>query len=282
MGALYICCVAILLLTFEPSITLLFRKLYLVKAEDGCKLVSIVNSVGLEVPCFLFCLVRFCVRVFTVFVKDAMAFFIALKLCLVSSISCVSLRTCDAIDRASSLDLPTVSLEFVLDEEEEPNPARLPGFDGTQHAWVQFLASKEPKHTGFASGFAPNPACLGLVEPSTLGFLVNPGAGFARNPSMPGSRLGSHRTQHAWVWWNPARLGSVPCEHKEPKRAGFASGFLQTQHAKNPDEEGKAVAGLLQVLGSIFQFRMLGAGSGGGFEALGFVSNPAAIGSNIY
>ncbi|GKV26836.1 hypothetical protein SLEP1_g36061 [Rubroshorea leprosula] len=57
---------------------------------------------------------------------------------------------------------------------------------------------------GFASGFAPNPACLGLVEPNTLGF-----------GSFRTQRLGSQGTQACWV-------------RKEPKCARFASGFLQT------------------------------------------------------
>ncbi|GKU94137.1 hypothetical protein SLEP1_g7665 [Rubroshorea leprosula] len=80
---------------------------------------------------------------------------------------------------------------------------------------------------GFASRFAPNPTCLGLVEPRTLGF-------------------GSLRTQ---------ALGS-----QEPKPAGFAFGFLQTQHAWVPCEPRCWVR--LQVLGSKSNL------AGGGFEQL--------------
>ncbi|GKV15734.1 hypothetical protein SLEP1_g26493 [Rubroshorea leprosula] len=58
---------------------------FLVKVEDGYKYESVIGSVGLEV--------------FTVLVKDTMAFSTAFKLCLVSSISYASLRTYDAIDK---------------------------------------------------------------------------------------------------------------------------------------------------------------------------------------
>ncbi|GKV11073.1 hypothetical protein SLEP1_g22358 [Rubroshorea leprosula] len=47
-----------------------------------------------------------------------MAFSIAFKLSLVSSISCTNLCTSDAIDKGSSLDLLASLLEFILDEEE--------------------------------------------------------------------------------------------------------------------------------------------------------------------
>ncbi|GKV46608.1 hypothetical protein SLEP1_g53582 [Rubroshorea leprosula] len=92
--------------------------LYLVKVEDGYRYESVVGSVGLEG----------CVRIFAVFVKDAMAFSIAFKLCLVFSISCASLDTCDAIDRASGLDLIALLLEFALDEEEVLIPLLFLGF----------------------------------------------------------------------------------------------------------------------------------------------------------
>ncbi|GKV31256.1 hypothetical protein SLEP1_g39966 [Rubroshorea leprosula] len=127
---------------------------------------------------------------------------------------------------------------------------------------------------GLAFGFAPNLACLGLVEPSTLGFV----------PCEP-------RLPH---------LGSVPCEprrwvRKEPKRAGFAFGFLQTQHTWMK----KA---LLQVLGVGFDvgfdvgfglsilnarfLQVLGSFAGAGFicrcwvhlQVLGSKSNPASVG----
>ncbi|GKV13249.1 hypothetical protein SLEP1_g24289 [Rubroshorea leprosula] len=101
------------------------------------------------------------------------------------------------------------------------------GSQGTQACWVR----KEPKRVGFARnpsvlgsqgrlpGLTPNLACLGSVEPSTLGF-----------GSLRTQRLGSQGTQVCWV-------------RKEPKRAGF----LQTQHGWVPCEprQGKAVAGFL-------------------------------------
>ncbi|GKV13472.1 hypothetical protein SLEP1_g24474 [Rubroshorea leprosula] len=72
----------------------------------------------------------------------------------------------------------------------------MPGFGGTQHAWVRFLANPgEPKRAGFASGFTLNPACLGLVrtQHAWVRFLANPVPGFARNPSVLGSRLDSYK-----------------------------------------------------------------------------------------
>ncbi|GKV54034.1 hypothetical protein SLEP1_g60544 [Rubroshorea leprosula] len=144
----------------------------------------------------------------------------------------------------------------------------MPGFGGTQHAWVRFLANPgEPKRAGFAPGFTPKRFCLGShrTQHAWVRFLANPAPGFARNPSVLGSclvlglRLGSHRTQHAWVWWNPARLGSVPCEpnawvRKEPKRTGFGAnpgkragfGSLQTQHL---DSQGTQAGWVLRFTG---------------------------------
>ncbi|GKV28870.1 hypothetical protein SLEP1_g37859 [Rubroshorea leprosula] len=83
-----------------PDVAFLFRNLYLVKAEDGCKLASIVNSIGLEA-----------------FVKDAMDCSITFKLCLVFSISCASFSICDATDKTPNVALFAVLLEFALVEE---------------------------------------------------------------------------------------------------------------------------------------------------------------------
>ncbi|GKV33969.1 hypothetical protein SLEP1_g42400 [Rubroshorea leprosula] len=128
----------------------------------------------------------------------------------------------------------------------------MPGFGGTQHAWVpcepRRWVRKEPEHAGFARnlsmlGSQGTRACRVRVwvrkEPEHAGFASGFASGFARNPSMPGSRLGSHRTQHAWVWWNPAHLGSLRTQASgftpnpaclglvEPSTLGFGS--LRTQ-----------------------------------------------------
>ncbi|GKV16997.1 hypothetical protein SLEP1_g27557 [Rubroshorea leprosula] len=169
----------------------------------------------------------------------------------------------------------------------------MPGFGGTQHAWVpcepRHRVRKEPKRAGFASGvgfagfafgagfagfvsgagfagfgsgarfassagfagfasgaglasrFAPNPACLGLVEPNTLGF-----------GSLRTQALGSQGTQACWVrvWvpTNPARLD------EEGITAGVRCWVLSILNARCWVH--------LQVLGSISNL------AGVGFEQL--------------
>ncbi|GKU88890.1 hypothetical protein SLEP1_g3102 [Rubroshorea leprosula] len=138
----------------------------------------------------------------------------------------------------------------------------MPGFGGTQAFWVRVWVRTEPSMPGFGGTQAcwvrvwvctePSMPRFGGTQHAWVRFLANPGVGFARNPIV----LGLHQTQHAWVWWNPARLGLVPCEPRCLVR--------------------------LQVLG------LKSNPASGGFEqplsswVLGFVSNPAAVGSNIY
>ncbi|GKV31036.1 hypothetical protein SLEP1_g39779 [Rubroshorea leprosula] len=119
----------------------------------------------------------------------------------------------------------------------------MPGFGGTQHAWVWFLANPGARFTGFTSGagfagFTSGARFAGFMSGAGFAFGAGLASGFG---SLRTQALGLQGTQACWVrfWMKKALLQVLG--------VGFDAGFgLSILNAR-----------FLQVLGSF---------AGAGFE----------------